>query len=142
MHTGFFDMSDVPKDPRIQMCYLYMAGSDCLAAFYVLMSLHAPELPHLAHSYHHHHHHKLAKEPPALPSPVLSPPSKALLFHRHLPPQRLKILDQLLRLLLRHALLQHLGRTLSKLLAVHQTEAEHRLDLLDDLGFRGWLKGL
>lgn len=45
-----------------------------------------------------------------------------------------------LALFLGHRLLHCLGRTLHKLLTIHQAQPEHALDLLDDLRFRRRLK--
>lgn len=56
-----------------------------------------------------------------------------LLIRSNNSPKPLHRLHNLLAVLLRHPLLHHLRRALNKLLAVHQTQAQHALDLLDDL---------
>lgn len=50
--------------------------------------------------------------------------------------------NHLLGVLLGHVLLHRLGGRLDKLLAVDQAEAQQTLDLLDDLGLAGRVKGL
>lgn len=86
---------------------------------------------------------KLKKTPRTMPSPSsLFPfPSRAPTnthtnpsIHRNNRPKPLHRLHDLLALLLGHRVLQHLGRALDELLAIHQAEAQHALDLLDDLG--------
>lgn len=69
-------------------------------------------------------------------------PSAEMLLHNHNCTQCLHGLNNLLRLLLRHALLHQLWRTLHKLLAVHQTQAQQALDLLDHLGLRARVERL
>lgn len=64
-----------------------------------------------------------------------------LLLHLHDTTQGLDRLHNLGALLLGHALLHHLGHALDELLAVDQTQAEHALDLLDDLGLGGRVEG-
>lgn len=72
-----------------------------------------------------------------------SPPTHpSLSIHNNHRPQPLHRLNNLLRLLLRHPLLHLLRRTLDKLLAVHQTQPQHALDLLDDFRFRGRVERL
>jgi len=66
----------------------------------------------------------------------------SLLFHNNDTAQSLHHAHDLLRLVLTHALFQHLGRTLHELLAVHQTQAQQALDLLDDLRFRRGVEAL
>lgn len=56
------------------------------------------------------------------------------LLHNSLRPKTLQSLNNLLRLLLRHRLLHHLRYGLDKLLAVHQRQSKHVLNLLDHLG--------
>ena len=91
MHWIFY-FNDALDDPRTQMICLYTAGSDC-SAFYVLMSLHTPEFPHLAHSYrHHHHHHEPANKLPALPNPVSSSPQRHYYSIDTFPPNASKVL--------------------------------------------------
>jgi hypothetical protein len=48
----------------------------------------------------------------------------------------------LLSILLWHTLLHQLRRTLDELLAVHQTQTQETLDLLDNLGLRSGVEGL
>lgn len=75
------------------------------------------------------------KTPRTMPSPL--PPQTTHTnpsIHRNNRPKPLHRLHDLLALLLGHRVLQHLGRALDELLAIHQAEAQHALDLLDDLG--------
>lgn len=66
--------------------------------------------------------------------------SVALLLHGDLGAELLHGGDDLLGVLLGHVLLHHLGRALDKLLGLDQAQAEHVLDLLDDLGLGGRVK--
>ena len=80
-----------------------------------------------------HHLHPSFHPSPRGPNPSGS--SNDLVHSNH-PPNPLHHLNDLLRLLLRHPLLHLLRRALHKLLAVHQTQPQHALDLLDDLRLR------
>lgn len=73
--------------------------------------------------------------PPCPCSPI---PSN--LLHNSRSTQRLERLDNLLGLLLGNALLHHLWRALDELLAVHERQPQHALDLLDHLGLRPGVK--
>lgn len=59
------------------------------------------------------------------------------LLHDNLGTHSLQGLDDLLRLLLGHRLLHHLGYRLNELLAVDEGKAEQTLDLLDNLSLGG-----
>lgn len=64
------------------------------------------------------------------------------LLHNHSSAQLLHGVDDLLGLILGDVLLHHLGCALDKLLAVHQAQSEHVLDLLDHLGLGRRLESL
>lgn len=59
------------------------------------------------------------------------------LVDRDLASEAFKCGLDLLRIVLRDTLLQHLRRALDEFLRVNQRQSEHALDFLDDLGLRG-----
>ena len=75
-------------------------------------------------------------------SNISHPYQYIILFHDDSSAQSLHGLNDLVSVLLGDVLLHHLWCTLDELLAVHQAESKHVLDLLDDLSLGGSLESL
>lgn len=79
---------------------------------------------------------------PTISNSYTHPYQYNILVHDNGGTQCLHGLDNLLSVLLGDVLLHHLGCALDELLAVHQAQAQHVLDLLDDLGLEGGIESL
>lgn len=77
---------------------------------------------------------RLSKPTKGIPSRRPSESRALALFHDHHGAESLQCVDDLLAFLLGHSIFHLLGRALDELFAVDQTQTQHALNFLDNLG--------